>query len=383
MEEVPFDDRRVPKTEIDWDRSFWWWYPVSRALHPAVRMTSLALALVAILIVISGWNLGQWIFRPDIDQIINPLGRPVGLFESHVNVWLECIASILAAALRPIGVREFSFWTFEILWASLTLAIFGGILARRAMIELGQRTVAPWIHSVKLVARRWQSYLWASGMNLVGIAALLILPAIFGFISRFGSGGAYVGGALLILFFPLAFGVGRFVLSLTVCFPLSVCAIAAEKQADAFEGFSRSNAYFFQRPVVVFLFAAGLFAIGYVGEILLASVLNAGWSMVRNTYLYSGGMSQPAASRFVATGNWLSQSLVAAYWFSYFWSASGALYLILRRSVDHTELSEIDLAEQALGQELPVIPPAPSVKETKGDETKGDETRAEETPPNG
>ncbi len=190
------------------------------------------------------------------------------------------------------------------------------------------------------------------------------------FVSRLGSGGAIVGGVLLILFFPLAFGVGRFVLSLTICFPLSVCAIGAEKKADAFEGFSRSNAYFFQRPVVAFLFAAGLLACGYVGELLVTWVLNAGWSIVRNSYLYSGGMSQPAAARFVAAGNWLAQALIAAYWFSYFWSASGALYLILRRSVDHTELSDIDLAEQAAAQELPEIPPAPKVDDSPANEAK-------------
>lgn len=336
---------------------------MSRALHPAVRMSSLAVALVALILVNIGWKLGLVLFSPDVDQIVSPLGRPRILFESYLTVWFESLASILAAALHPIDFLGFAFWTFEILWISLTLAIFGGVLARRAMIELGQRTVAPWFHSIQLVAGRWQSYLWVSGMNLVGIAALLILPMVFGLVSRFGSGGAVVGGALLILFFPLSFGVGRFVLSLTICFPLSVCAIGAEKRADAFEGFSRSNAYFFQRPVLAFLIATGLLACGYVGELLVNCVLNTGWSMVRNTYLYSGGLSQPAAARFVATGNWLAQSLIAAYWFSYFWSASGALYLILRRSVDHTELSEIDLAEQAAGQELPEIPPAPTTAE--------------------
>ena len=365
MEEVPFDDRRVPKTEIDWDRSCWWWYPVTRALHPAVRMSSLAVALVAILLIAGGWKLGLWLFSPEVDQVISPLGRSTSFLKSNVIVWFESLASVLAAALRPVDFQSFAFWTFEILWVSLTLSMFGGVLARRAMIELGQRTVAPWFHPVQLVAGRWQSYLWASGMNLVGIAALLVLPVIFGFVSRFGSGGAFVGGTLLILFFPLVFGVGRFVLSLTVCFPLSVCAIGAEKKADAFEGFSRSNAYFFQRPVVAVLFALALLAGGYVGEQLVTCVLNSGWSIVRNAYLYSGGMSQPAAGRFVSAGNWMAQSLIAAFWFSYFWSASGALYLILRRSVDHTELSEIDLAEQATGQELPEIPPAPKVAVAK------------------
>ncbi len=362
MEEVPFDDRRVPKAEIDWERSFWWWYPLTRALHPAIRMSSLGVSLLAIVVVVLGWRLGIWLFQPDVAPIFSPLGVQVGLFDSHVTVWQGTLLHVLAAILQPTGIKGFAFWTFEIFWASLTVSLFGGVLARRAMIELGQRTVAPWFHSIQLVAKRWQSYLWSAGMNLVGIGALLLFPVVLGLISRLGSPGAIVGGVLLILFFPIAFGVGRFVLSLTVCFPLSVCAIGAEKKADAFEGFSRSNAYFFQRPVVAFLFAAGLFAAGYIGEQLVSWTLNAGWSLVRNSYLYSGGMTQPAAARFVSAGNWLAQSLIAAFWFSYFWSASGALYLLLRRSVDHTELSEIDLDEQAAAQELPEIPPAPATE---------------------
>ena len=360
MEEVPFDDRRVPKAEIDWDRSLWWWHPLTRAMHPAIRMSSLAVSLLAVVVVTLGWRLGVWLFQPEVPEIYSPLGAEVGLFDSHAMVWQGALLNILAAVLQPTGFRGFAFWTFEIFWASLVVSVFGGVLARRAMIELGQRTVAPWFHSIQLVAKRWQSYLWSAGMNLVGISGLLLIPVFLGLISRLGAPGAMVGGVLLLLSFPVVFAVGRFVLSLVVCFPLSVCAISAEKKADAFEGFSRSNAYFFQRPVVAFLFAVGLFACGYVGEQIVAWTLNAGWSIVRNAYLYSGAMSQPAAERFVSAGNWLARSLIAAYWFSYFWSASGALYLVLRRSVDHTELSEIDLAEQAVAQELPEIPAAPA-----------------------
>lgn len=376
MEEVPFDDRRVPKAEIDWERSLWWWYPVTRAVHPAMRMSSLAVALVAIMLVLGGWKLGLLLFAPSLDKIYDPLAQTMsfgsGVFESHVFAWFQCLLSVLSAIVRPTDFRGFCFWTFEILWAFLTFAIFGGVLARRAMIELGQRTVAPWYQSIQLVSGRWQSLLWVTGMNLVGIGGLLILPAIFGFVGRLGNGGALISGILLVLFFPLAFGVGRLLLSLTICFPLGVCAIAVEKNADAFEGFSRSNAYFFQRPVVAFLIAAALFGCGYVGDLLVSWILNSGWSMVRNTYLYSGGMTHEAAERFVRTGNWLAQSLAAGFWFSYFWSASGSLYLILRRSVDHTELSEIDLAEEAAAQELPEIPAAPKAAESGAETTKAD-----------
>ena len=40
MEETPFEDRRVPKSEVDWERSFWWWIPLTRAIHPAAKLTT-------------------------------------------------------------------------------------------------------------------------------------------------------------------------------------------------------------------------------------------------------------------------------------------------------------------------------------------------------
>ena len=47
MEEIPFEDRYVPKTEIDWDRSLWWWYPLTRAVHPAMRVTAIVTSAIA------------------------------------------------------------------------------------------------------------------------------------------------------------------------------------------------------------------------------------------------------------------------------------------------------------------------------------------------
>ncbi|MCA9165991.1 MAG: hypothetical protein KDA62_23550, partial [Planctomycetales bacterium] len=62
---------------------------------------------------------------------------------------------------------------------------------------------------------------------------------------------------------------------------------------------------------------------------------------------------------YLSYGLWLTQALVAAYWFSFFWSASAATYLILRKSVDHTELDEMDSIESPIEQSLPDIPATP------------------------
>ena len=358
MEEVPFEDRHVPRVEIDWDRSAWWWYPLTRALGPAVRMNALAVGLVAMLLAAAGLQLGERLFSPAWHPswaIAEPGLAATGVTSPLVSYALQLKQSLLS--FEHMGWRELGFLTFELLWLTLAFGVFGGILARRSLVELGQRTVSAWGEAVVIVGSRWQSYLWSMGMHFVAIAALLLPFFILGAIGRLGSVGAIISGVLLLLCFPVVFAIGRFVLSAIVCFPLSACAIAAEKKADAFEGFSRSNAYFFQRPLLAALLAACLLLVGMVGEQLVYWTITSGWWLMRGAYLLAS--PHVAADAYVAGGNWLSTSLLGAYWFSFFWSAAAAIYLILRKSVDGVELDELDAIESPVQRSLPEIPSAP------------------------
>lgn len=363
MEEVPFDERYVPRAEIDWERSAWWWYPLTRAIHPAVKMTSLAVSLLAIGAAKLGVTFADWIINPGW-QAVEAAGEPRGLpFSSPLLVWLgDLIQSILS--LQQFALREVAFISFVTLWLAGVFSIFGGVIARRGLVELGQRTVAGWGESMRIVVGRWQSFLWATGMHLVGISVLLVPALLLGLVSRLGGIGAGIAGVLLVATFPIVFGVGRMALSMFLCFPLSVCAIAAEKKADAFEGFSRSNAYLFQRPVVALICGVFLFAIGLVGEQLVYWTLTLGWGAVRSAYFATGGSIQPASETYVQAGNWLATSLVQAYWFSFFWSGSAALYLVLRKSVDHTDLDELDSIANPIETSMPEIPSTPPVSST-------------------
>lgn len=358
MEEVPFEDRQVPRVEIDWDRSAWWWYPLTRSLGPAVRMNALAVGLVAILLAAAGLHLGERLFSPAWHpswMAAKPVVTAPGVVSPLVSWSMHLQRSLLS--FERMGWRELGFLTFELLWLTLALGVSGGILARRSLVELGQRTVSAWGEAVRLVGARWQSYLWSMGMHFVAIAALLLPFFILGAIGRLGAVGATISGVLLLISFPVVFAIGRFVLSAIVCFPLSACAIAAEKKADAFEGFSRSNAYFFQRPLLSALLAACLLLIGLVGEQLVYWTITSGWWLIRGAYLLAH--PHAAAETYLRGGNWLSLSLIGAYWFSFFWSAAAAIYLILRKSVDGVELDELDSLESPVQRSLPEIPSTP------------------------
>ncbi len=358
MEEVPFEDRHVPRVEIDWERSAWWWYPLTHSIGPAVRMNALVVGLIAVLLSALGHHLGQRWFQPAWHPTLQwSTSAGVAPVPRLVSLGAGVAQSLLS--FERMGLRELGYLTFILLWLTMSFGLLGGVLARRSLVELGQRTISAWGEALSIVGSRCQSYLWSMGMHFVAVAALLVPVLVLGLISRLGTPGANVSGVLLLLCFPLTFALGRFALSAIVCFPLSVCAIAAEKKGDAFEGFSRSNAYFFQRPVLIALCAVCLLPIGWVGEQLLFWTVTSGWWLMRGAYQMAGGTLQPATLTYVLAGNWLVEMLLVAYWFSFFWSAAAAIYLIVRKSVDSVELDELDSLESPIERSLPDIPTTP------------------------
>lgn len=374
MEEKSFEDQYTPRVEIDWDRSFWWWYPITRAIHPAMRLTALATSAVALLVLQFGMAVGQWTFAPRFAS-----GFDDWSLRSLTRVPLAPIETGQSQLFVALGFREIAYLTFCLIWLTALFGFFGGMLSRRAAVELGQRTIAPWWETLKIVGSRMVSYLWVTGMQLVAIAALLFVPWLLGMIARLGPM-AYLAGLILLLLFPIAILVGRLVVSMFICYPLAVTAISCEKNADAFEGFSRSNNYFFQRPVVTTLCAVALIGIGFVGYEIVYWILLAGWHWMRDAFLSGAGYSvsdfiaKPAegsgsptdmvqASRltgWLVAGGWLTRLLIHAYVFSFFWSACAAIYLILRRSVDNTDMDEIDTLITGAAVDLPEIPLPPA-----------------------
>lgn len=384
MEEVPFEDRYVPKAEIDWERSLWWWYPLSRAIHPALRITALSTSALAVAVLWSGLNLAEWLFRPRFVD-----GARFDAISWIGNIRLAPIEVGQSVLLRSLGLSELAYLTFCLLWITAVVGFFGGILTRRAAIELGRRTIAPWGETLRIVGSRMISYLWVTGMQLVAVAILLTVPFLLGVLARLGPM-AWLSGVLLILLFPLVFAIGRLALSLFICYPLAVAAISCEKNADAFEGFSRSNNYFFQRPVLTVLCGLFLAGVGMIGHTIVFWWLMAGWHWMRDAFLSGAGYNvadllgasgnalaikpdEPGAvqamriSTWVLIGGSLTRFLIFSYWFSFLSSATAALYLVLRRSVDNTELDDIDTPASGPLLDLPELPNAPAVSTASPD----------------
>ena len=64
MEEVPFEDRHVARTEVEWERSAWWWIPLTRSVQPAIKMTALVVSLLAVWLTYIGVLGAKLLFQP-------------------------------------------------------------------------------------------------------------------------------------------------------------------------------------------------------------------------------------------------------------------------------------------------------------------------------
>jgi hypothetical protein len=144
-------------------------------------------------------------------------------------------------------------------------------------------------------------------------------------------------------------------------------SLGAERP-DSFDAIGRGYQFTFQRPLHYLFYAA------------VAAVLGGlGWIVVSNFVAAAVGLSWWAAS-WVGTAErirelaavqsesgWISggASLIqfwveclklvgVGYLFSYFWTASTAIYYLLRRDIDATEMDEVYIEEEATAPLPPI-----------------------------
>ena len=159
-------------------------------------------------------------------------------------------------------------------------------------------------------------------------------------------------------------------LGLLFGWPLMWAAISVEG-TDSFDALSRTYAYVFQRPLryLFYIIVAGV--IGWLGWIVVrefaAGVVwlgywAVGWGCGHDTI---ASILTPDAKMgdIGRAGAWLIRFwagcvkiLAVGYCFSYFWTASAAVYFLLRRDVDAAEMDEVFLDADA-SEDQPPPPP--------------------------
>lgn len=362
--------RRTSTGALDWLRLF----PallIFRALRLAISPGSLALGYLAtLLLMLATWVVGFVMLSPkETKALTENVGRPIltaGLSGSvgeslkQIEVaYSHSFQQLFAVPAEPnadwrqhlkMGIAHCSVVTVSLVLAS----IFGGMICRRSLAQLAGDEAPPLASLVDFVKQKWVSLVTAPLYPLLGIFLLFLVtyPVCWLMLSK-------VGVWVVAVLFPLLMlvGVAGAVLSLGTYlgWPLFLPAIAAERDADAFDAFGRAFSYVLGRPLHVLMCIALLAVGGLVGASIMDALVNLvdatlqGFLAGSGDGVFSRAAINPDSDQLQAAKEnrlitfWLTllRLLPEAYRYSYFWCAASAMYLVMRQEVDGKAMDEI------------------------------------------
>lgn len=239
-------------------------------------------------------------------------------------------------------------------WTWLVWSIVGGAITHMAILHFAREQSRDPQLAFRYALTKIPSHLGAMLLPTVAVLLLSLPIAILGAVMRSDFGLAVVG-LVWIVVLPIAMIMAMVVLAWAFGWPLIWGALSSEGM-DAFDAFSRSMSYTFQKPVRYVWYLAVAAAGGLVGWLFvwaasemivqLASYsASLGTGRERMVMIMqgteTGGMSGFGAG-FIRFWNGLVRTFGSAFAFSYFWAAMSAIYLLLRYEVDATELDEVE-----------------------------------------
>ena len=232
-------------------------------------------------------------------------------------------------------------------------AFFGAVICRNAAVRLAADERIGCVAAMRFAFRKWPGYVAAPllpiGVVLVGAVVL----ALLGWLMQCNPG-LLVGGLLWPAVIVIGFLMAVLLLFTLSGWPLMWGAISVEG-TDSFDALSRSYAYTFQRPMHYLFYVVVAAVVGGLGWILVS---NFSAAVVWLGYWGTGWGGADLQSEWIGgagtAGVWLihfwvgvAKLLAVGYLFSYFWTASTAIYFQLRHDVDATELDEVFLDADA------------------------------------
>jgi hypothetical protein len=372
-------DERGVLRRIAW-RELFPWLIIFRTFRISISPTLLAVATLAVFLTSVGAFLGNRVFlayetAPDGAPSLNKLTpHAVAKYlpqesSSASQGYLQLADPVYRIFRRELTIGHAANYVFFSLWSLAVWAIAGGIITRRAVVELGVGETAGIVDTVKFAGRRYLWYFLAPLYPLVGVLILMLPIAGLGLIARVTDLGVVLAG-LLWVFVVLAGLVAAWLLAgLLFGFPLMWGTISAEREGDAFEAFSRSFSYVYGKPlhylfyaVVAALFGALCWAVVQYGAALIlefgfwAFSWGAGGERAKDIVnlaslgflplLFKDDLAEgQSVLKFGALLMALAIDMVRlvsdGFVMSFFWCVAGAIYLLLRQDVDDKELDDV------------------------------------------
>ncbi|HBP82664.1 MAG TPA: hypothetical protein DD662_09150 [Planctomycetaceae bacterium] len=361
--------------EIIWSEAFPWWI-LLKAAGMAFTPTVLILATLATAGTWAGFSLLDSLGLPsgistnapiaDLDQTTISLPTPshgvLPTLSSQVDRLPTPVRDLLLLLSKPWNPlatsRQFVGSLFRCIWFLLVWSIFATAITRYVALRLVDEEQPSFRDALRFGTQKWPATFNSAAFVFFGIVALAIPGALLGLVMRFDWGLAVVGvlwplillGAVVLAILGIGLAAG---------WPLMVAAVGVER-GDSFQAISTAFSYLYQRPIhfafygfiscvlaVLGFFAAGLFADTTVLFALWAGSFGMGHDRTADVI---GAMAKRGADPrwgIQALQFWTNslRVLLGSFGWGFFWSIAPAIYLLLRQSVDATELDEIVLDE--------------------------------------
>jgi hypothetical protein len=387
------------------------WLIIARSFRLAISLRSLVLGAVGILLMLTGWGVISIVFSPSEsfqpDCPWNTLANVIpntpamtlqGLAKTtnSQSIWQPGDPITDTWCLLTVPSRQGILTTsgkcseavcilLQGLWGVMVWAFFGAAICRTAAVQLAANEQVGCMAALRFAFRKWPSFVAAPLLPVGGVMVITLFIMILGWIMRADSL-IVLGGCVWPFVLVGGFIMTLLLLGLLFGWPLMWATISTEG-TDSFDALSRSYAYTFQRPLHFLFYAAVAAFLGWLGWILVQnfaagivwmSYWAAGWGcgsdqinsiLGQGTELSGLGWFGAGMIRFFAG---CVKLLAVGFLFSYFWTASSSIYLLLRRDVDATEMDEVYLDSDASEQEsgLPAIAKARPTAQAENDNTE-------------
>jgi len=380
------------------------WTSIFKTLPIAASVTVLAFALLGVVLTPMGWMLSESLFinqtlRADtalmeIAEINRSPYRGVFLATQQntdsinfMGLQLSGPRNVFQQLVRPFqylfdgqfGMRAFLYLLLGCVWSLFVWSFVGLGISRVCLLKLTRNEQTGLDDAFDFAIEKWMTAAAAVGIPLLAVAALCVPAGLIGLIMGFDFG-VLVSGVLWPVVLALASAMGLLLLGLMFGFPLMVSSVGCESQ-NAFDAMTRAYAYTFQRPVHYLFYCLVAIVFGglcwMVVAMLTDSVVNLSfWSSSWGANLSGDrievvrGMPIDGIEPAVATeesrmlrggrtmiGLWnsLFRTLAAAFIYGLFWCMASAIYLLLRKDADETEMDEIYIVDEKRTYELPPL----------------------------
>ncbi len=361
------------------------WLIIFRAFRISISLPVLFLATIGWVLTPFGSQIGSYLFLSSASESPADLVLPVRRLET-AGRWSEVVPSFESLDSSPItfvyrhfthpfiqlfdrtnSLSETAFHFFCGLWSIAIWALFAVAITRIATVQLGRDERVDLRSAIGYASRQYTWSFVAPLFPLLG-ALLASLPLVLlGLVMRADLGMIAAGIA-----WPLALLGGLvmtiLLLGLLAGWPLMWPTICSEEHGDAFEAFSRSFSYVFQRPLQYIFYLALAAVIGTLGWLVVS---HASEAVVQLTYYATSWGASNERVDHLAFGEFtgslgvgvgiirffdgLVRTIAMAFNFSFFFCTLTAIYLVLRRDVDKTDFDEIYVEEKATTYSLPPL----------------------------